>query len=116
MNVLPLRILLARVLWLDSERVSTKVIPLCLKQIGRKVLGAVAIKEAESSTKGWRGNPPQGTFADNVSPAWLSMADSFLEEIVEQQVLEVGVTAVSGSDVLEKDRADDATTTPHKSD
>lgn len=41
--------------------------------------------------------------------------DGLVEEVVEEQVLEVGVVAVCAGDVLEEHRADNATTTPHQS-
>jgi hypothetical protein len=42
--------------------------------------------------------------------------DGLVEEVVEEQVLQVGLVAVSRGDVLEEDRSDDAATTPHESD
>ena len=42
--------------------------------------------------------------------------DSLVEEIIEKQVLEVGVGTVSLSDVLQEDRADDASSAPHERD
>lgn len=39
------RVLLAGKLRLDSEGVGTKVITLCLEEVGREVLGAVSVVE-----------------------------------------------------------------------
>jgi hypothetical protein len=41
--------------------------------------------------------------------------DSLVEEVVEEQVLEVGVGAVRLGDVLQEDGSDDAATAPHES-
>lgn len=40
--------------------------------------------------------------------------DSLVEEVIKEQVLEVGVVAVGGSDVLQEDGSDDATSSPHQ--
>lgn len=115
-DILALGIGVAGALWLDFECVSTEVVPLRLKQIGGKIFGAITIEEAESGAESWRGDSPQCAFADNISPAWLSLVNSGLEEVVKEQVLEIGVVAVSGSDIFEEDGTDDTTTTPHKGD
>ena len=51
---------------------------------------------------------------NSLSPARLSLVDGLVEEVVEEQVLEVGVAAVGLGDVLKEDGADDAATTPHE--
>ncbi len=42
--------------------------------------------------------------------------DSLVEEIVEEQVLEIGIAAVCVCDVLQEYGSDDTATTPHESD
>ena len=42
--------------------------------------------------------------------------DSLVEEVVEEQVLEVGVGTVGLGDVLQEDGADNAASTPHEGD
>lgn len=115
MDVLALGVLAAGVLGLDPERVRTEVVTLSLEQVRRQVLGAVAVEEAERSAEGRSGDTPESTLADDVPPAGLGLGDGLLEEVVEEQVLEVGVRAVGLGDVLKEDRADDAATTPHES-
>jgi len=115
-NVLALREGLAGKLRLDAESVSTEVVTLGLQQVGGQVLGAVAVVEAQSSGEGGQRNTPQSRLADNVSPAALGGVDGLLEEVIEQQILKVGVVAVGVGDVLQEDGADNATTAPHESD
>ncbi len=100
--ILTFRILLAGFLGLDFERVSTEVISLRLQQIRWEVLRAVPIIPAERSAESGRRYAPQRALADNVSPAVLSLVDGFVEEVVEQQVLEVWVLTVCSSDVLQE--------------
>lgn len=113
-NVLALGVVLVGVLGLDAEGVGTEVVTLSLQQVGREVLGAVAVVEAEGSAEGRERDTPESRLADNISPAALSVVNGLVEEVVEQKVLEVGVVAVSVGDVLEEDGADDAATTPHE--
>ena len=93
---------IAGVLGLDLERVSTEVIPLRLQQVCWEIFRAVSIIPAESSAKGGRRYTPQRALADNISPAILSLVDGFVEEIVKQQVLQVWVLTVRGSNVLQE--------------
>lgn len=116
MDVLALGEGLAGVLGLDAESVSAKVITLGLQQVGGQVLGAVAVVEAEGSGEGRQRNTPDSRLADNVAPAALGGVNGLGEELIEEQVLEVGVVAVSVGNVLEEDGADNAATTPHESD
>lgn len=100
--ILTFRILLAGILGLDSERVGTKVISLRLQKICWEVFGTVSIIPAESSAESGRRYTPQRALANNVSPAVLSLVDGFVEEVVEQQVLEVWVFTVCRSNVLQE--------------
>lgn len=114
MNVLALGEGLVGVLGLDAESVGTEVVTLGLQQVGGQVLGAVAVVEAEGGGEGRQRNTPEGRLADNVTPAGLGLVDGLGEEVIEQQVLKVGVVAVSVGDVLQEDGADNATTAPHE--
>jgi hypothetical protein len=100
---------------LNAEGVGTEVVTLCLQQVGREVLRAVSIVEAEGRAERGGGDTPEGTLADNVSPAVLGVVDGLVEEVVKQKVLKVGVVAVGVGDVLQEDGADDAASTPHQS-
>jgi len=61
-------------LLLDLEGVSTEVITLSLEQVGGQVLGAVTVVEAQRGAESRGRDTPQGTLADNVSPAGLYQA------------------------------------------
>jgi len=101
---------------LDAEGVGTEVVTLSLQQVGRKLLGAVAIVEAEGGAEGRSGDTPESGLADDVSPSLLGVVDGLVEEVVKQEVLQVRVLAVRVGDVLQEDGADDAATTPHQGD
>jgi hypothetical protein len=101
-------------LGLDTESVGTEVVTLGLEEVGRELLGAVTVVEAEGSAESRGRDTPEGTLADNVSPASLGVVDSLVEEVIEQEVLEVGVVAVSVGDILQENGADNAATTPHE--
>ena len=113
-DVLALLVLLVGVFGLDAEGVGTEVVTLGLQQVGGQVLGAVAIVEAESGAESGCGDTPESTLRNDVSPAGLSLVDSLVEEVVEEQVLKVGVGTVGLGDVLQEDGADNASTTPHE--
>lgn len=115
-DVLALGVLGVGELGLDLEGVGTEVVTLGLEQVGGQVLGAVAVEEAERSAEGRSGDTPEGTLGDDVPPAGLGLVDGLVEEVGEEEVLEVGVLAVSAGDVLQEDGADDAATTPHEGD
>ena len=114
MDILVLREGLAGVLGLDAESVGTEVVTLGLEEVGGQVLGAVAVVEAEGSGEGRSGDTPQSGLADHVTPAVLGVVNGLVEEVVEEQVLKVGVVAVGVGNVLKEDGADDAATAPHE--
>src|SRR5271156_663102 len=113
-DVLALWILLARELRLDDERVGAKVVTLSLDHVRGAVLRAVPVEPCKSGGKGRSGNTPLNTLADDVSPAGLCLVDGLVEEVVEEQVLQIGVGTVGAGDVLQEDRADNAPPTPHE--
>lgn len=113
-DVLALLVLLVGEFGLDAEGVGTEVITLGLQQVGGQVLGAVTVVEAERGAEGRCGDTPESTLGNGVSPARLSLVDSLVEEVVEEQVLEVGVGTVGLGDVLQEDGADNASTAPHE--
>lgn len=113
-DILTLLVLLVGVFGLDAEGVGTEVVTLRLQQVGGQVLGTVAVVEAESGAESGCGDTPEGTLGNDVSPSRLSLVDSLVEEVVKEQVLEIGVGTVGLSDVLQEDGADDASTAPHE--
>lgn len=113
-DILAYLVLGAGELGLDSEGVSAEVITLSLEQVCRQILGAVTIKPGQGSRESGGWDAEQRRLRDNVSPAGLSLVDGIVEEIVEEQVLQIRLLAVRGSDVLEEDGPDNAATTPHQ--
>lgn len=116
MDVLALLILSIRELRLDVEGMGAEVISLTLEQVGGQVLGAVAVEPGQSGGEGGRWDTEEGGGADDVSPAGLRGVDGFVEEVVEEEVLQVVVLSVGGGDVLQEDGADDAASAPHEGD
>jgi len=113
-NVLAVGVLVASVLGLDAEGVSTEVVTLSLEKVGGEVLGAVTVEPGQSGGEGWGGDTKESSLGNNVSPAGLSLVDGLVEEVIKQKVLEVGLGAVGVGDVLEEDGSDNATTSPHE--
>lgn len=116
MDVLALGVLVVGELGLDLEGVGTEVVTLGLEEVGGEVLGTVTVVEGQSGAEAGGGDTPEGALGDDVSPALLCVVDGLVEEIVEEEVLEVGVVAVGSGNVLEEDGADDAATAPHEGD
>ena len=114
MDILALGKILVGEFGLDTEGVGTKVITLGLEQVGGQVLSAIAIVEAKRGSESGQRDTPESRFADDVSPAILGLVDSLSEKLIEQQVLEVGVVAVSIGDVLQENGTDNASTAPHE--
>ena len=114
MDVLTLLVLLVGELGLDVEGVCTEVITLSLEEVGWEVLGAVTIKPVEGGGETWGWDTESSGLADNVSPSWLSLVDSLVEEIVKEKILELWVVAVSVGDILQEDGTDNASSTPHE--
>lgn len=114
MDVLANRVLVGSSLGLDSEGVGTEVVTLGLQQVGRQVLSAVTVEPRQSSGEGWGWDTELSSLGNNVSPAGLGLVDSLVEEVIEQQVLEIGVVAVSAGDVLQENGSDNATAAPHQ--
>jgi hypothetical protein len=90
-------------LWLDLERMGTKVISLCLEQIGREILSTVSIKPAESGAESRSWYAEKGGLRDDVSPTRLRFVNSLVEEVIEEEILKIWVVAISCSDVLQED-------------
>lgn len=67
MDILALLVLVAGEFGLDPESMRTEVVTLCLEQVGREVLGAVAIVEAECGAESGRWDTPERTLGDNTT-------------------------------------------------
>ena len=100
--------------WLNLKSMGAKVISLSLEHVGWQILGSIAIVPAQSSSESRSWDTPQSTFANDVSPSRLSLVNGLVEEVIEQQIFQVRIVAVCAGDVLEKDRSDDAATSPHQ--
>lgn len=115
MNVLTLLELLIGKLWLDVEGVGTKVITLSLEKVGGEVLGAVTVEPVQGSGESWGWDTESSSLSNNVSPSWLSLVDSLVEEIVKQKILKIWVGSVGVGDILQENGSDNASSTPHES-
>ena len=100
----------------DTEGVGTKVVALGLDEVGGQSLGAVAVEERQGGGVGRDGDTPEDGLSNDAPPAGLGVGNGLQEEGRGQEVLELGVLAVSGGNVAQKDRLDDAATAPHGGD
>ncbi len=96
-------VVLVGVFWLDYEGVGTEVISLSLQQVGRQILGPVAVEEGQGGAESRCWDTRLSTEGNDVSPTLLSIVNGFVEEVVEQQVLEVGIGTVGSGDILQED-------------
>jgi hypothetical protein len=113
-DVLSLLVLGSSTLGLDLKCVSTEVVSLGLEQVGREILGTVTIEPRESGGESRCWNTEKSSLGNDISPAGLGLVDSLVEEVIEEEILKVVVVTVSRSDVLQENRADNATSTPHE--
>jgi len=85
-------------------------VTLSLQEVRWQGLGPVAVEEGQRSREGRCRNTPEGGLGDDASPAWLSLVDGLVEEVIEEQRLELGLAAEGRGDVTEEDGSDDAAT------
>lgn len=88
---------------------------LSLQDICGNDFTSVAVKERQSCAERRGGDTPEDSLGDNASPAWLSLVDGFVEEVVEEQRFKFAILGVSSSDITKENTLDDATTSPHLS-
>lgn len=100
MDILALRVVLAGIFRLDLESVGSKVISLGLKQVCGQVLGAVTVKPAEGSAESRSRYAEKRSLRDHVSPAWLSLVDSLIEEVIKKKILKRWVFPVSRCNIF----------------
>jgi hypothetical protein len=101
---------------LGSRLEHTEVVTLGLQKVGRQVLGPVTVVEGQGTGEGGGGETELYGLGDGTPPAGLGVCDGLLEEVVEEQVLEVGLGTVGLGDVSKEDGANDTTTAPHEGD
>ncbi len=116
MNIITFLVLRTSKLRLDLEGMSTEVITLSLKEIGREILGTVTVKPGQGGGEGRGGYTEKCGLGNDISPAGLGLVDCCVEEVVEEQIFKVVVGSVGGRDVFEEDGADNAASTPHEGD
>lgn len=87
----------------DTEGVGTEVVALGLDEVGGEGVSAVAVKEREGGGERRDGDTPEGRLGDDAAPSGLGLGNGLEEEGGDEEVLEVGVLAVGGSDVREED-------------
>ena len=81
----------------------TKVVALRLQEVGRDNFTAVAVEEREGSAERGRRDTPEDGLSNNTSPAGLSIADGFVEEVVKEERLQVRSLLISLGDVTQED-------------
>merc|ERR1712142_1222362 len=96
--------------------VRTKVVPLCLDQVGGDSLRPVAVVEGQGRGEAGRGHAQHDRVGQDLPPGRLAPVQSVLEEVVQKQVVQVRVLVVGLLDVAQEHRANDATSSPHQGD
>jgi hypothetical protein len=114
MDILAFWVFLAGKFGLNLKGVCPKVISLCLKQVGGQILGAIAVEPAEGSTESWSWYAKKCSLRDDISPAWLSLVDSLVEEVVKEKILEIWILSIRCSDILQENGSNDTASTPHE--
>ena len=102
-NVFSLGMFLARILWFDAESVSSKIISLRLDKVGGQVFGPIAVIETQGSAESRGRNSPQCSFRYDVAPPILCIVNSFVKEVIEQEVLKIRVLPVRRCNILQED-------------
>jgi len=96
--------------------VGTEIVALSLDHVGGSASTTETIVVGKTSRDGGSRDTVGGGLDDNTAPANSAVLDLGSEELVEEQVGEIGVLLEGLEDVLEVLGADDATTAPHESD
>ena len=91
-----------------------EVIPLRLNQIGRQACWPVAIIESQCGAETGRGYAQLDRIGYHFSPGFLSAINSFPEEVVQQQVIQIRILVIGGFDVAQKHGPDDTSAAPHQ--
>ena len=86
-----------------------------LEEVSGDNLAPVTIEEGKSSGESGGGDTPENSLSNDSPPAGLSLVNSLVEEVVEEQGLELAVLLVSCGDVTKEDTLDDTSSTPHLS-
>ena len=84
-----------------------------LEEVSGDNLAPVTIEEGKGSGESGGGDTPETSLGNDSPPAGLSLVNSLVEEVVEEQRLKVAVLLVRSGDVAKEDRLDDATAAPH---
>lgn len=83
-NVLASVVLVIGGFRLDTESVSAEVVALGLEEVGRQVLGSVAVEPRQGSGEGRSRDTKLSGLGNNISPAWLGLVDGLVEEVVKE--------------------------------
>ena len=94
--------------------VCAEEIALRLQQVGRQVFRAVSIKERQCSRERRSRYTDLNRVHNRLPPARLVLVQRAREEVVQQQILQIGILIKRRLDVAEEHRTDDAAATPHQ--
>ncbi len=96
--------------------VRSKIISLCLQQVGRQATAAIAIVESQGSTHGRHRNAHLNGRGDHSAPGCLCFLDGVLEERVDEQVLQLRIFVKRFLYLAEEGRTNNTTAAPHQGD
>src|SRR5581483_2526760 len=96
--------------------VSTEEVALGLQEIRWKTASPVAVEEGECCGEGRHGNAELHALDDGTPPGALVLVDGRGEEVIEEEILELGIFVVGFLDLAEELAADNAAAAPHERD
>jgi len=87
-----------------------------LDEFGGETLRAVSVVEGEGSAESGGGHSEEGALGHHLAPRGLARVHGVHEELVHQQIAQLGVLVEGVLDVAEESTADDAAAAPHERD
>src|SRR5262245_4230516 len=95
-------------------RMSAEVVALCLQEVRRQAVAAIAVEICQRGGESGYRQPQLDRLGDDVPPARFGLADGGGEKFVEQQVFEARIPVECPFDVFQKAGADDAAPAPQE--
>ena len=86
--------------------VRAEVVPLRLDEVGREPLAAIPVVERQRRGEAGGGHAQLDGGGDDLAPGGLAVVDGALEEVVQEEVVQLGVLVEGLLDVAQEDGAE----------
>ena len=86
---------------------SSKIVSLCLEQVGGETSLAITVKITQCRTKYRNGKTKLDRGGNHTSPAGLCLLHRIPEEIIQEQIFQAGILIKRGLDIPQEPRAND---------